>query len=224
MTTKKTRGGAPVKEIANGGGGKGEELAASAGADAELFDFGAISDEELFAGLDEQAGDFDGFWHPEVGHGIRGRLLERRDMPYRGDMRGFYLVELETPARVYNTEDPNGGGKMVTAGKTVAVWEHYRLQELSQISALRPLCAIRYEGTEQTKSGNTVHKMKVGLSRDASVKLQELKEAKRAEEKAKLEAPAPAVAAGLLANTGMDPQLVALAAQALAAKQAAPGS
>jgi hypothetical protein len=145
----------------------------------EIYSFDAMSDEDLFAGLDVQGSDISGFWDPEVGHGIRGKLLERRTMLSQGQDRGFYVVELETPARIYSEDDPDA---MAMAGDRIAIWENYRLMELSQIAGLRPVIALRYRGATETKRGNTVKVIDVGMSREASMRLAELKEQARAQE------------------------------------------
>ena len=158
---------------------------------AEIFDFAVDKDFITSDGFIEVGGDIAGFWAPEEGEGLAGRIVDMRSMnSKKGGERSFFVVELERPCRVYDEENPN---KAALAGARVAVWESFRTADLAKIYMDMPRIRMVYEGKKDTSNGYEVKLIRMAFEPEmAQVYMQRLQEARRENDRRLMEAVARA--------------------------------
>jgi hypothetical protein len=149
---------------------------------AEIFNFAADKDFINSEGFVEVGGDIAGFWAPEEGEGLAGRLVDMRTMnATKGGERSFFVIELERPCRIYDEENPN---KAALAGARVAVWESFRTADLARIYGDMPRIKMLYEGKKDTSNGFEVKLMRLAFEPEmAQIYLRRLQEARAAHDK-----------------------------------------
>jgi hypothetical protein len=144
---------------------------------AEIFDFAIDKDFITSEGFVEIGGDIAGFWAPEEGEGIAGRIVDMRSIHVKkGGDRSFFVIELERPCRIYDEENPN---KAALAGARVAVWESFRTADLAKIYGDMPRIKMVYDGKKDTSGGFEVKLLRIAFEPEmAQLYMRRLQEAR----------------------------------------------